>query len=52
MARSIARFADGVIVGSSIIEKIESRLDMVEKSPELAAKEVAEYVGRLKEAVR
>jgi len=51
-ARSIARFADGVIVGSSIIEKIESRLDMVEKSPELAAKEVAEYVGRLKEAVR
>jgi len=46
-ARDVARFADGVIVGSAIVKMIEEYLDR----PELVSR-VGEFVGSLAEALK
>jgi tryptophan synthase alpha chain len=46
-AREIARFADGVVVGSAIVERIERA-----KTPEDAVDSVARFVAELKAATR
>lgn len=50
-AAEVARMADGVIVGSSLIEVIEKNLDLVESEPEKVINEVYSYVLTLKKAV-
>jgi len=50
-ARQVARIADGVIVGSAIIERVEKNLDLINKSSETVINEVCSYVASLKHAI-
>ncbi|MEW6661389.1 MAG: tryptophan synthase subunit alpha [Bacillota bacterium] len=50
-ARQAAQVADGVIVGSSIIELIEKNLDLINSAPEIVIDEVCSYVASLKKAI-
>jgi tryptophan synthase alpha chain len=46
-ARRIGAYADGVVVGSALIDRIEAA-----SSPEAAVDAVAEFVAELKQALR
>lgn len=50
-ANQVAKVADGVIVGSSIIERIEDNLALLKKSPEQVIDEVCAYAASLKKAI-
>lgn len=51
-AREVVSLADGAIVGSSVIERIEKNLSCIEKQPEIVIKEVCDYLQSLKEAMK
>ena len=48
MARRVAQTADGVIVGSSLIERIEKKLPVIPKEPEKVIGEISSYLNNLK----
>lgn len=50
-AARAARAADGVIVGSSLIERIEDSLDLVADQPQQVVQEVCQYLKSLREAI-
>ncbi|GAB6138094.1 tryptophan synthase subunit alpha [Halanaerobaculum tunisiense] len=50
--KEVAGFAEGVIVGSAIIKRIEANLDLVPESSYDLVKQVGEFVGELKEPLK
>ncbi len=48
MARRVAQTADGVIVGSSLIERIEKNMPVIPKEPEKVIGEISSYLNNLK----
>jgi len=50
-ARQAARQADGVIVGSSLIELIEKNLTLISDKPEAVIEEVCAYAASIKKAI-
>jgi tryptophan synthase alpha chain len=51
MARQVAPLAEGVIVGSSIIERIETNLTLINEQPDVVIEEICAYVTELKKAI-
>lgn len=50
-AKRAAAYADGIIVGSSLIERIEQNLDLVSSNPKHVVDEVCAYLRSLREAI-
>ncbi|MCK8815759.1 tryptophan synthase subunit alpha [Natroniella sulfidigena] len=48
-AQQIGEFADGIIVGSAIIERIEKNLDLLERDKEELIAKVSDFISSLKE---
>lgn len=52
MARQVAQMAEGVIVGSSIIERLEANLALINEQPDVVIEEICAYVTELKKAIK